>query len=83
MLIRRPAYLCALLATATVWAAPTDIDAFIRTSGLPGGLIVCVSVNDLGPVVEASREGDFLIHGLCTDPAALQRARAYVSDADR
>ncbi len=79
MLIKRFAMLCAFLAAATVWAEDTSIDAFIRSSGFPGGLIVCVNVRDLGPAVAASRGGDFLIHGLYSEPVALERARTYVS----
>ena len=56
-----------------------SVDDFIRDSRFPGGLVVHLNAPDLGRTVAASEGGDFLVHGLYTESAALERARAYLA----
>ena len=71
-----------LALVVSVFVARADaqsVDDFIRDSGFTGGLIVHMNAPEFGRRVAASETGSFLVHGLYTEPAGLERARADIA----
>ena len=63
---------------AMIFAAPTEVADVVQTSGVQGGLVVHVGCGD-GQRTAALRVNDrYLVHGLDTDPASVDRARERI-----
>ena len=71
------AALCALVACSSAWSGQSAED-ILEASGIRGGLIVQLGCGD-GKLTTALRAGDsFVVQGLDTVPANVERARAHI-----
>jgi len=69
--------LLVLLAYSSAWAEPSAED-ILNASGIKGGLVVQLGCGD-GKLTTALRADDsFVVQGLDTDPANVEKARAHI-----
>jgi len=70
--------LAVLAAAATAQAGAQDAKSILEAASIRGGLVVHLGCGD-GRLTAALRAGDaFLVHGLDTDAASIQRAREHI-----
>ena len=67
-----------LVVAASAGADDTAVRSFIARSGCPGGVIVHVNATDITQTVKATEKGSFLVHGLYTNHALLNKTRSAI-----
>jgi outer membrane protein assembly factor BamB len=67
-----------LVVAGSASAGDADVRSFIARSGSPGGVVVHVNATDITRTVKAAEKGSFLVHGLYTNDALLNKTRAAI-----
>jgi outer membrane protein assembly factor BamB len=78
--MRRHAMLLFVLAMIAAAARAGTAEDVLKASGVKGGLVVCVGCDDPALLVSLRADDAYLVQGLDTDPAKVEKARQYIAD---